>query len=117
MSEEKDNKRRYTAKEMREAAAECYVVNPKTFSYTKIYLMLKQAAKCEEDFKNVCAGLKWKDSECEIFRARLDAVAKECENWKWADDNWCTSVKDATDTHNRCIDRILRIVRGKECAV
>lgn len=45
MSEEK---KRYTAKEMREAAAECYVVNPKTFSYTKIYLMLKQAADTEE---------------------------------------------------------------------
>lgn len=46
------------------------------------------------------------------LKARLEAVVKECEKWKWADDNWCTSVKDATDTHNRCIDRILHIARG-----
>lgn len=111
--------KRYSAKDMREAADEVcdYIADAPDGVSEKISSMLCQAAQREEDFRNVSAGLKWKDSENEIFRARLDAIAKECEKWKWADDNWCTSVKDATDTHNRCIDRILRIVRGKECAV
>lgn len=108
-------KKRYSAKDMRDAAEQILACDDDW--YHEYGRMLQQAAQREEDFRNVSAGLKWKDSENEIFRARLDAVAKECEKWKWADDNWCTSVKDATDTHNRCIDRILRIVRGKEGAV
>lgn len=86
MSEEK---KRYTAKEMREAAAECYVVNPKTFSYTKIYLMLKQAADTEELLEEkqfrLNEALRILEETREhrlILLNRLEAILNECEKAK-----------------------------------
>lgn len=136
-----EQKKKYTAQEMRKASSKTTVLSttnrPDVESWiVEAMAMLRQAADAEEELTKLHDELKDAKMTCSTekcpfdldtlkkandglynevksLKARLTAVVKECGKWKWADDNWCTSMKDATDTHNRCIDRILRAARDE----
>lgn len=135
-----DKQRRYTVQEIRAVAEDTPICVGYDYGNRRQRLirdMLRQAADTEEELvklnesknrwmqyqetaageRNACIDeLRKKDAEIAQLKARLETVVKECEKWKWADDNWCTSVKDATDTHNKCIDRIRRAAEGEGSA-
>lgn len=62
--------------------------------------MLRQSANTEEENARL--------------KSRLNAVVKECEKWKWADDSWLTDVNESILAHNRCVERIIKSARGDE---
>lgn len=99
MSKEETASKQYTAQELRASADECWCVDPNTFSYTKIYRMLRQAADAEEELASV--------------KARLEAVMKEFTQFKQdVDDRLTEAYVFAHEiTANSSFDKIYGGVR------
>lgn len=72
MKKEETAGKRYTAQELRASADECWCVDPNTFSYTKIYRMLRQAADSEEELASVKARLEAEKASAAQFKKDLD---------------------------------------------